>query len=88
MVCNHTLRLQVRQAQAQQGQSPGSNGSNTNTGVLGHKAKLFIAEMMRSAFDGIIQSSFIPQMNSVQAAVVSTSSKSAKMLSGISKFKL
>ena len=55
-------------------------------GVLGHEAKLFIAEMMRLAFDGIIQSSFIPRMNSVQAAVVSTSSKSAKMLSGIGKF--
>jgi len=53
------------------------NNGAANTGALGNKAKLFITELVQSAIDGIIHSSLIPWLNSVQA-VVSPSSKQCK----------
>jgi len=55
-------------------------------GILGQEVKMYIAEMMQSALDGFIQSSVIPRLNNVQTAVVSSSSKSTKMLNGTGKY--
>jgi len=52
---------------------------------LDHEAKVFIMELVQSAIDGIVQSSLIPQLNSMQL-IISPSSKSAKMLNDIGKY--
>jgi len=76
----------VGQAQAQVSQAVGTNNGVANTGGLGQEAKLYITESVRSAIDGIIHSSLIPRLNSIQApAVIPSSSKSARMLNGVGK---
>jgi len=67
------------------GQIQAQRGS-ANQGILGQEAKIYIAETMRSALDGFMQSSIIPRLNNVQTTVVSSSSKSAKMLNGTGKY--